>query len=267
MKEDRYQDRWRSLEPDRLERYKALFEYSPAADPLIAPADIGDGHVVVDLGCGPGSLSVELAKRVGPRGHVHAIDVNADFVQLARERVSRERLGDRVTVHLEDKETLPLASGSVDRLLAKNVLVYVEDPAGAYREFRRVLKPGGIAHAVDSDWDLAVAEPVPPELWKALLRAVRPAFRHPNIGRALFGYARAAGFGEVKVQVLARADTEGRLLPVVKGLCEQARTLGTMGSVDIERVERIVEQARGAGALLVLNPQFMVTAKSSQADR
>jgi hypothetical protein len=40
-----------------------------------------------------------------------------------------------------------------------------------------------------------------------------------------------------------------------------------MGSVDIERVERIVEQARGAGALLVLNPQFMVTAKSSQADR
>lgn len=68
------------------------------------------------------------------------------------------------------------------------------------------------------------------------------------------------------MQVLARADTEGRLLPVVKGLCEQARTLGTMGSVDIERVERIVEQAHGAGALLIINPQFMVTAKSPPGD-
>lgn len=105
-----YQDRWRSLEPDRLERYKALFEYRPAADPLIAPADIGDGHVVVDLGCGPGSLSAELAKRVGPRGHVHAIDVNADFVQLARERVSREGVGDRVTVHLVDDWDLAVAA-------------------------------------------------------------------------------------------------------------------------------------------------------------
>jgi hypothetical protein len=43
---------------------------------------------------------------------VHAIDVNADFVQLARERVSRERLGDRVTVHLEDKV---VASRSLNR--------------------------------------------------------------------------------------------------------------------------------------------------------
>ena len=52
---------------------------------------IGEGHVVADFGCGPGHAAIEFARRVGPNGHVHALDINAEFVQRAAR--SRRDLG------------------------------------------------------------------------------------------------------------------------------------------------------------------------------
>jgi hypothetical protein len=140
-------------------------------------------------------------------------------------------------------------------------MVYVEDPEATYREFRRVLRKGGIAHVVDSDWDLAFAEPVPRDLWNELMRAARSTFRTPDIGRRLFGYAKSAGFHAVDIEVASRPDTSGRLLPMVRGLCSRARKTATMDSGRIDEVERILEESVKSGTLLILNPQFMVTAK------
>jgi SAM-dependent methyltransferase len=217
--------------------------------------------VLVDVGCGPGFVAVELAKRIGGRGHVHAMDINSDFVQHARRLVKEHSLTESVTVHLVQGDELPLPTGSVDRVLAVNVMVYVEDPALMYTEFRRILKPGGIAHAVDSDWTLTLAEPVPPELWSELMRAVAPGFRTPNIGRRLYGYARAAGFSTVDVQVASYPDTSGRLLPMVRGLCSRARRSKAIAPERIAQVERILDEALNRGTLLILNPQFVVTAR------
>jgi hypothetical protein len=136
-----------------------------------------------------------------------------------------------------------------------NVMVYVDDPLATYREFGRVLKRGGIAHAVDSDWDLTFAEPVPHELWKEFMQAARPAFRTPNIGRQLFGLAKATGFSKVEVQILSRPDTTGRLLPMVRGLCNRVRSSGTMDAKRIDEVEHILEEALKSGTLLILNPR------------
>lgn len=262
VSEKLYKDHWLDIDPERFERYKTMFQWSALTEPLISPADIGPGHVVVDLGCGPGFVAVELAKRVGAHGHVHAIDINHDFVEHAKRLVLQNGLADCVTVHLVDGEELPLSSHSVDRILAMNVMVYVDDPVATYREFRRVLKPGAIAHAVDSDWDLTFAEPVPRDLWNELMRAAAPAFRTPNIGRRLFGYAKTAGFSAVDVQVASRPDTSGRLLPMVRGLCNRAKRTGTMDAKRVEEVERVLEEAAKSGTLLILNPQFMVTARA-----
>lgn len=255
-----YKDNWLNIEPERFERYKALFQWSAFIEPLVAPADIGPGHVVVDHGCGPGYVAIELAKRVGKGGHVHAIDISPEFVEHANRLVLDHKLGDSVTVHLVKSDELPISSNSVDRILALNVMVYVDDPAATYREFRRILRPGGIVHAVDSDWDLTFAEPVPRELWNELMTVANVGFRTPNVGRHLFGYAKAAGFSSIEVQVLSRPDTTGRLLPMVQGLCKRARKLGTMDAKRIEQVEFILDEAVKSGSLLILNPQFMVTA-------
>ncbi len=261
MSDTYYKDHWTHIEPERFERYKQMFQWSEASEPLLAPAQVGEGHVVVDVGCGPGFMALELANRVGPKGHVHAVEVNGEFAAHARQLAKEHGLTDRVTVHLVDDASLPLPSDAVDRIIAKNVMVYVDDPAQTYREFHRVLRPGGKAHAVDSDWSLAFAEPVPGKLWHELMGAASHAFRTPEVGRRLYGYAKAAGFAEVAVEVVCRPDTTGRLLPMLRNLCGYARGSGRMDTKSIDQVLEICEAASAAGTLLVLNPQFLVTAK------
>ena len=77
MNDSYYKDHWLDIEPDRLDRYEAMFKWSLTAERVLAPADVGPGQTIADFGCGPGYAAVELAKRVGAGGHVHALDINA----------------------------------------------------------------------------------------------------------------------------------------------------------------------------------------------
>ena len=79
-----FQDHWLNIDPERMERYETMFQWNPASEAFYTPAKIGKGHVVGDFGCGPGHAAIEFAKRVGPTGHVHALDINAEFVSRAR---------------------------------------------------------------------------------------------------------------------------------------------------------------------------------------
>jgi SAM-dependent methyltransferase len=235
-----YREHWLDIDAERFERYKSMFRWSAVTESLIARADVRTGHVVVDVGCGPGFAAVELAKRVGVTGHVHAIDINREFVEHAKRVAKEERL----------TET---SSHERDGLSRR--------PGVDVRRVRRALKPGGIAHAVDSDWGLTLAEPVPEKLWAELMCAVAPGFRTPNIGRRLYGYAKAAGFSAIDVAVISNPDTNGRLLPMVRGLCSRARRSSAMPADRIAEIERILEDPLKQGTLLIVNPQFVVTAR------
>jgi ubiquinone/menaquinone biosynthesis C-methylase UbiE len=260
VNETYYRDHWIDIEPERLERYKQMFEWSDASRPLLEPAGIRAGEVVVDLGCGPGFTAIELASWVGPSGHVHGVDINTDFVEVARS-VARERgLENAVTFHHVAGRILPFPDGSIDCVVAKNVFVYVDDPVETYRECRRTLRQGGRVHVVEGDWGLAFAEPVPEEDWKGLIRSASCAFRTPTAGRHLYGYARAAGFTDVTVSVICRPDTTGRLLPLMRSLCTYARQGGGLENHKIDAVLRRCEEAAEAQNLLILSPQFVVTA-------
>ena len=260
MSETYYRDHWTTIEPERFERYVQMFEWSEATRPLLEPAGIQTGEIVVDLGCGPGFTVFELATWVGPTGHVHGIEVNEDFVKFARNVARDRRLEDAVTFHHVTDNDLPFLDESIDCVVAKNVLVYVDDPLETYQECRRVLKRGGRVHAVEADWQLAFAEPVPEEDWKALIRAASIAFRTPAAGRRLYGYARAVGFTDVTVSVVCRPDTTGRLLPMVRNLCTYARNSGKLEAHKIDTALSRCEEAAASQTLLIVNPQFLVTA-------
>ena len=79
-------------------------------------------------------------------------------------------LADRITTHLLTSERLPLADATLDRITARNTIIYVRNPVATFEEFRRVLKPGGLAHAIESDWSLTAVEPLGSE-WRALVGA------------------------------------------------------------------------------------------------
>ncbi len=258
--ESYYKDHWVEIEPERMDRYESMFQWSPSSDPLLAAAEIAPGQTVADFGCGPGILAVELARRVGPKGHVHALDINADFVDRTRARAAAEGFANQIEAHHLTGGDLPLNDCALDRLVAKNVLVYVDDPLATFDEFYRVLKPGGKAHAIEGDWGITIMEPVPADDWKAFLDAASHAFRNPQIGREMYGLAKRAGFSSVAVQVKSVPDTEGRFLNMVNNLAGYARRSGSLSEDQIQAVLDTAAQAAKEGKFLGLAPQFLVTA-------
>ena len=126
---------------------------------------------MADFGCGPGHAATEFARKVGPSGHVHALDVNAEFIARTQARAEAAGLADRITAQLLTDARLPLADSTLDRVVARNTMIYVHDPVATFKEFRRVLKPAGIAHAIESDWSLTVVEPLSTAEWREIVRA------------------------------------------------------------------------------------------------
>lgn len=253
-------EHWVDIDPERLERYRSMFQWTAAAEEFYAPAAIGAGHVVADFGCGPGHASVEFARRVGDAGHVHALDINADFIAMARANAAAAGLDRRITAHLLSDVSLPLPDGSLDRIVARNTIIYVEDPVATFTEFRRVLRPGGLAHAIESDWSLTLVEPVPSSHWKQLIDAASWVWPRPEIGRRLYGIARQAGFDKVDLQVLTIPDTDGRLHGMIETVAGYARTSGQMDGDQIASLLQTVDQALSDGTYLAVAPQFLVTA-------
>jgi ubiquinone/menaquinone biosynthesis C-methylase UbiE len=254
------QHHWLDIEPERFNRYIEMFRWNPATAHYYDAADIHPGQTIVDFGCGPGYAAVEYAKLIGPTGHVHAMDINRPFLEHARQMIVDQGLSDRITLHLLVGSDLPLPALSADRVIARNTIIYVADPAATYAEFLRVLRPGGLAHAIEGDWGMMIVEPVPEDDWQVLLRSSRWAWPNALIGRQLHGVARRAGFGEIAVQLLGAPDNSGRLDGMIKNAIGYARTAGDVEAAEIDRIEALIEQGRMDGTYLAVAPQFAVTA-------
>ena len=260
-----YRDHWLEVDPERLEAYEAMFRWRPEMAPLLAPAGICEGQTVVDYGCGPGMLSLELAQRVGESGRVHAVDINDLFLERAEQHADDEKLRERIAFHRIEKDRLPLPGDCVDRVVCKNVLEYVDDPVETLRDFGRVLRPGGRVHAIDSDWGMLAVEPIEPERLARIFAAASIAYKTPLIGRKLYGLMRSAGFEEVRVAVVTGPDTKGRAAPILLNMAKYARESERLPGVEIDEFVRDVENAIESGSYLLVLPQFLVTAVAPAA--
>jgi len=252
-----YRDHWVNIEPERMSRYEAMFQWRDGQEVLIAPAGVSTGQTVVDYGCGPGGLAIELARRVGETGKVIGLDINADFLEKTRDLAENQGLSERIETHLLEGDQIPLSDESVDRVLCKNVLEYVPDPASTIAEFRRVLRPGGVAHVSDSDWGAVIFEPS--EHFARIMTAAEVAFRTPLIGRNLYGMFRRAGFRDIQVSVLASADTSGALRPVLTNMASYAELSGEIEASQISAFLEDIDRALADETYFALLPQFLVT--------
>jgi len=254
-----YRDHWLEIDEGRLTAYDQMFRWRPEMEPLIAGAAIDVGHAVLDFGCGPGWLAIELARRVGPGGQVHAVDLNEEFLERAARHATEEGVADRVRFHRIEGERIPLASETVDRVVTKNVLEYVTDLHATLVELRRVLRPGGRLHVIDSDWGMLAVEPFGADRIAEVFAAASLAYKTPLIGRKLYGAMRAAGFSDVRVQVLASADTRGHFSPILHNMASYARASGQLEASKIDAFLTDLDRALAEGTYLLVLPQFLVT--------
>ena len=161
-------------------------------------AHLAPGRSLLDVGCGPGTITADLAARVAP-GRVTAVEITDEALQLAR-ALARSRGQDTIDFAVGDIHALEFADDTFDVVHAHQVLQHVADPVQALRELRRVCRPGGVVAARDSDYAAFTWFPAVPELdeWLALYRsAARANGGEPDAGRRLRSWSLAAGFTDV----------------------------------------------------------------------
>lgn len=155
------------------------------------------GMDLLDLGCGPGTITMDLARRVAP-GRVLGLDSSPEVIEQATAAAGETP----ATFAVGDAYALDLSDASFDVVHAHQVLQHLGDPARALREAHRVLRPGGLLAVRDSDYGAFFWSPPDPALddWLRLYHELtRRNGADADAGRSLPGWVRAAGFVDVVV--------------------------------------------------------------------
>ncbi|WP_314103381.1 methyltransferase domain-containing protein [uncultured Frigoribacterium sp.] len=156
------------------------------------------GLSLLDVGCGPGTITVDLAERLAP-GRAVGVDAAAGIVAQAA-GLAAERGLENVEFVTADLYELPFDDDTFDVVHAHQVLQHVADPVGALREMRRVARPGGVVAAREVDYHGTVWAPESPGLdrWMDVYQQVhRGNGGEPDAGRRLKGWALEAGLEAV----------------------------------------------------------------------
>ena len=148
---------------------------------LVAPRR---GEAGIDVGCGVGHLTCELARDVGVDGRMTGVDASADMLAGASERVRAQGLGERIVLHEADATALGLPSESADFVVTAQTYSYVADVAGAIAEAARVLRPGGRLAVLETDWDLCAYGSSDSDLMRRIFDG-RWRFAHAHLPRGL----------------------------------------------------------------------------------
>ena len=162
-------------------------------------AHLRAGMDLLDVGCGPASITADLAERVAP-GRVVALDAAAGALEAARATLRERGLSEQVELTSGDVMALPFEDASFDVVHAHQVLQHLADPVGALAEMRRVTRPGGIVAVRDAVYSAMTwfPEPAGMEQWRSVYMATaRANGGEPDAGSRLLSWARAAGFADV----------------------------------------------------------------------
>lgn len=158
------------------------------------------GQAVLDVGCGPGTITADLAALVAP-GPVVGLDAAPDVIATAIAGTA-ERALPNLSFTTGDAYRLDLPDDRFDVVFAHQVLQHLSDPVAALRELRRVTRPGGIVAVRDSDYGAFVWSPADPLLdrWLALYHDVTARNRaEADAGRFLHVWTRRAGLRDLTV--------------------------------------------------------------------
>lgn len=162
------------------------------------------GDRVLDLACGPGFISAELARHVGPEGSVMGVDLSASLLRTAEQVRARERM-DHLRFSRGDVYALDLPEQSFDFVYARLLFQHLREPGRALAQLRPLVAPGGTICILDVDDAWLTVHPSPEAFTRFTERAregqrLNGGDRH--IGRRLGALLQVAGFEEVRTQIV-----------------------------------------------------------------
>lgn len=184
----------------RWGKLASRFYYAPSARRIVANmGPVGDGLTIIDLGTGPGMLSIELSKLL-PQAKIIGVDPSAEMLKVARKNAEESGISDYET-RSGRAEEIPAESNSIDLVVSQLSLHEWEDAQRGIREVFRALKPGGsfIVRDFNRDWL---------STWKAgLVKFLSTMMRESSENHLkmfrfniedVLGMLREAGFSQIK---------------------------------------------------------------------
>ena len=208
------------------ERHKAVLEYLyPVRDRVLSHARVAEGDVLLDVGTGDGLIAFGALDRVGDRGRVIFSDISEELLDHCRRLAEQMGVVERCAfVRAPAEDLSPIEDASVDVVTTRSVLIYVADKERAFREFYRVLKPGGRLSIFEPINRFAFPEPehlfwsydVTPVVdlaakVRAVYRRTQPPESDPMLDfdeRDLIAFAEGAGFAEIHLELQVGIEPE-----------------------------------------------------------
>jgi ubiquinone/menaquinone biosynthesis C-methylase UbiE len=178
------------------------------------------GWRVLDAGCGPGTITLGIARKVAP-GRVTGID--AEDSQFSKAREQREREDLNIEFQKAGVYELPFPDGSFNAVFSQALLEHLSDQAAALAELRRVLKPGGLIGVRAGDMGGILVDAVsdgPAQALAGYIASRDPNSGDPKVGRKLGRLLRQAGFTVEKMTASYEVITEA-LLQIGPSLAQQ----------------------------------------------
>jgi ubiquinone/menaquinone biosynthesis C-methylase UbiE len=158
------------------------------------------GMRLLDVGCGPGSITRGLAARLAP-GEVIGVDLSEETLVSARADAAERGL-QNLRYQVASVYELPFADGSFDAVFAHQVLQHLREPAAAIREMLRVLRPGGLIGVRDVDWGTVAYHPADPWLDRFMAVHVKTWSQNggdPFMGRKLRALFNASQVADLRI--------------------------------------------------------------------
>lgn len=182
------------------EMIEALRRYTAEASAAYLLPHLRPGLRVLDFGCGPGTISVGLAKAIDP-GELHGVDMEQSQIDLAKE-VAKWWGRENAIFHVGDVIDLPFEDGFFDVAHGHNVLMHIPDTGAVLAEVKRVLKPGGIIACREMICGSSFTHPHFDSLrhsWDMFEDLLAADEGHPQMGRDLKGHIVEAGFENIRI--------------------------------------------------------------------
>ncbi|HUN25409.1 MAG TPA: methyltransferase domain-containing protein [Steroidobacteraceae bacterium] len=218
-----------------LERFEGMI--APVGQALMDRADIRAGERVIDVGCGGGGTSIEIARRVGPTGSVVGIDVSAPLTQAAQAR-ARAAAARNLTFRCADAATASVDGAPFTRLFSRFGLLFFSAPRAAFANLHGWLLPGARV-------DFSAWAPARENLWIARAMEILGRFiaLAPPVPRAPGPFA--LDDPRYIEELLAAGGFSGVQIEVWRG----AQLVGGPGATAAEAAT-FLEEAMSIGALL-----------------
>ena len=212
-----------------------------ASEVLLDQLAVAPGWNVLDVGCGPLGILDLLAERVGDAGSVVGVDREPAMLAAAR-RVLAERALNRVRLVQASAAAMPLPADSFDLVHERLALVSLAEAPDATAEMVRVTRPGGWVALQEYDHVSLLCQP-PQPAWDLLMngwhRVRAEAGMDITVGRHLPGLLRAAGLGDITVEVhssVRRSGADGHVLPLYMAATHRDRmtTVGGLTAAELD---------------------------------